>query len=114
MYFFSALISKPHFESICNYQQELFVESDGKESSLILELLPPSDLTDLASNTSCTRILSTSEAHGFIVRLIRPKIRRPYNAHSGPVSKQSKQMKERNATLNDITPSCPLSIVSKT
>lgn len=89
------------------------MESDGKESSLILELQPPTDLVALQNSTSCTRILSTSDAHGFIVRLMRPKLRKPFNGHSGPLSKpSSKQAKERNTPPSDITKSCPLSIVS--
>ncbi|KAL5288905.1 hypothetical protein ACFFRR_009230 [Megaselia abdita] len=114
--FYQTILLKPHFESICNHQQELFVESDGKESSLILELQPPTDLVGIHNSSSCTRILSTSDAHGFIVRLIRPKIRKPFNGHSGPLSKPStmKQSKERNSPSNDITKSCPLSIFSHT
>lgn len=72
-------LSKPNFEPMCTAQQERFIESDGKESSLILEFNPET------KKESCLRILSAPDLHGFIVRLIRPKIRTNFhNAHAGP------------------------------
>uniref|UniRef100_A0A0A1XAY3 Uncharacterized protein n=1 Tax=Zeugodacus cucurbitae TaxID=28588 RepID=A0A0A1XAY3_ZEUCU len=66
-------LTNPKFEQICSVQQEHYIESDGKESSLILEFAPGV----LAEKRHlCTRILSAPANYGFIVRLILPKIRR--------------------------------------
>ncbi|XP_036223574.2 uncharacterized protein [Bactrocera oleae] len=66
-------LKNPKFEQICSVQQEHYIESDGKESSLILEFAPGV----LAEKRHlCTRILSAPANYGFIVRLILPKIRR--------------------------------------
>ncbi|XP_012162472.1 uncharacterized protein LOC101458246 isoform X2 [Ceratitis capitata] len=66
-------LTNPNFEQICSVQQEQYIESDGKESSLILEFAPGV----LAEKRKlCTRILSAPTNYGFIVRLILPKIRR--------------------------------------
>ncbi|XP_053965790.1 uncharacterized protein LOC128868083 [Anastrepha ludens] len=66
-------LTNPNFEQICSVQQEHYIESDGKESSLILEFAPGV----LAEKRKlCTRILSAPTNYGFIVRLILPKIRR--------------------------------------
>ncbi|XP_018796092.1 PREDICTED: uncharacterized protein LOC108973331 [Bactrocera latifrons] len=74
-------LTNPKFEQICSVQQEHYIESDGKESSLILEFAPGV----LAEKRHlCTRILSAPANYGFIVRLLLPKIRR--NRH-GATSK---------------------------
>ncbi|XP_067631536.1 uncharacterized protein [Eurosta solidaginis] len=74
-------LTNPNFEQICNPQQEHYIESDGKESSLILEFSPGV----LAEKRKlCTRILSAPTNYGFIVRLILPKIRR--NRHGVTVA----------------------------
>ncbi|XP_055838718.1 uncharacterized protein LOC129906814 isoform X2 [Episyrphus balteatus] len=93
-------LSKPNFEPMCTNQQERFIESEGKESSLILEFNP-----DETKKESCMRILSAPDFHGFIVRLIRPKIRTSFhNAHAGPPPKDVDKV-HRNRT-------CPLKIFS--
>lgn len=93
-------LSKPNFEPICATQQERFIESDGKESSLILEFNP-----DETKTQSCMRILTTPDSYGFIVRLIRPKIRTTFhNAHAGPPPMDIDKVK-RNRT-------CPLKVFS--
>lgn len=101
--------SNPTFEPICKAQEEHFIESDGKESSLILEFnnaillpkttlsLPPKDEQAFVQTPqphlhpptykhqkpkSCTRILSAPPNYGFIIRLILPKIRHSNYHHS--------------------------------
>ncbi|XP_022224036.1 uncharacterized protein LOC111075210 [Drosophila obscura] len=69
---FGDLLSHPTFKPLCSAQQEHFIESDGKESSLIIELKPGSYG---AEHPSCSRILSAPPNYGFIVRLILPKLR---------------------------------------
>ncbi|XP_061390075.1 uncharacterized protein LOC133325305 [Musca vetustissima] len=72
--------TKPSFEPICKQQQEHFIESEGKESSLILEF----NKADINLNQrSCTRILSAPPNYGFIIRLILPKTWQPnqYNSY---------------------------------
>ncbi|XP_036330563.1 uncharacterized protein LOC118742526 isoform X2 [Rhagoletis pomonella] len=66
-------LTNPNFEQICSVQQEHYIESDGKESSLILEFASG---VLAEKRKSCTRILSAPTNYGFIVRLILPKIRR--------------------------------------
>ncbi|KAH8259919.1 hypothetical protein KR038_005794 [Drosophila bunnanda] len=68
--------SHPTFKPLCSVQHEHFIESDGKESSLIIELKPGSYGEE---HPSCARILSAPPSYGFIVRLILPKLR-----HSQP------------------------------
>lgn len=77
-------LTNPKFEQICSIQQEHYIESDGKESSLILEFAP-----DVLAEKRhlCTRILSAPANYGFIVRLILPKLRR--NRH-GATSKANR------------------------
>ncbi|XP_073845369.1 uncharacterized protein isoform X2 [Musca autumnalis] len=73
--------SNPTFEPICNQRQEHFIESDGKESSLILEF----NRADVNMHQqSCSRILSAPPNYGFIIRLILPKIWQPpqYNSNN--------------------------------
>lgn len=65
--------TNPTFEPICNAQEEHFIESDGKESSLILEF---NAAAATVQQQSCSRILSAPPNYGFIIRLILPKIRR--------------------------------------
>ncbi|KAH8321621.1 hypothetical protein KR074_010504, partial [Drosophila pseudoananassae] len=69
---FGGLLSHPTFKPLCSAQHEQFIESDGKESSLIIELKPSSYGMEHAS---CSRILSAPPNYGFIVRLILPKLR---------------------------------------
>ncbi|XP_055919516.1 uncharacterized protein LOC129951412 isoform X2 [Eupeodes corollae] len=93
------LMSQPNFEPMCSSQQERFIESDGKESSLILEFNPET------KKESCLRILSAPAAHGFIVRLIIPKLKKKHhNAHAGPPLMDVDRV-QRNRT-------CPLKIFS--
>ncbi|XP_017838695.1 uncharacterized protein LOC108596960 [Drosophila busckii] len=73
---FGDLLSLPTLKPLCSAQHEHFIESDGKESSLIIELKPGSYG---AQHGSCSRILSAPAGYGFIVRLILPKLR-----HSPP------------------------------
>ncbi|XP_043644055.1 uncharacterized protein LOC122613755 isoform X1 [Drosophila teissieri] len=68
---FGDLLSHPTFKPLCSAQHEHFIESDGKESSLIIELKPG---LYGAEHASCSRILSAPPNYGFIVRLILPKL----------------------------------------
>ncbi|XP_016941207.3 uncharacterized protein [Drosophila suzukii] len=68
---FGDLLSHPTFKPLCSPQHEHFIESEGKESSLIIELKPGSYG---AEHASCARILSAPPNYGFIVRLILPKL----------------------------------------
>ncbi|XP_051861204.1 uncharacterized protein LOC117566641 isoform X3 [Drosophila albomicans] len=70
-------LSQHTFKPLCSAQHEHFMESDGKESSLIIELKPDSYG---AEHSTCTRILSAPPSFGFIVRLILPKLR--HNQHT--------------------------------
>ncbi|XP_002074696.3 uncharacterized protein LOC6652463 [Drosophila willistoni] len=69
---FGDLLSHPTFKPLCSAQPEHFIESEGKESSLIIELKPGGFG---AQHSTCTRILSAPPNYGFIVRLILPKLR---------------------------------------
>ncbi|KAI8127035.1 hypothetical protein FF38_01767 [Lucilia cuprina] len=82
--------SNPTFEPICNLQEEHFIESEGKESSLILEFNKAIAATQ---HKLCTRILSSPPNYGFIIRLILPKIR-----HSHHHSSTKVENKENDAT----------------
>ncbi|XP_016953510.1 uncharacterized protein LOC108026843 [Drosophila biarmipes] len=68
---FGDLLSHPTFKPLCSPQHEHFIESEGKESSLIIELKPGAYG---AEHASCARILSAPSNYGFIVRLILPKL----------------------------------------
>lgn len=84
-YILGDLLSHPTFKPLCSAQQEHFIESDGKESSLIIELKPGSYGMQHAS---CSRILSAPPSYGFIVRLILPKLRHGQhstNSHSSSI-----------------------------
>ncbi|KAM8712855.1 hypothetical protein ACLKA7_013223 [Drosophila subpalustris] len=74
---FGGILSHPTFKPLCSAQHEHFMESDGKESSLIIELKPGAYG---AQHNTCTRILSAPPSYGFIVRLILPKLR--HNQHT--------------------------------
>ncbi|KAH8370545.1 hypothetical protein KR093_003991, partial [Drosophila rubida] len=74
---FAGGLSQHTFKPLCSAQHEHFMESDGKESSLIIELKPDSYG---AQHNTCTRILSAPPSFGFIVRLILPKLR--HNQHT--------------------------------
>ncbi|XP_058986745.1 uncharacterized protein LOC101890315 isoform X2 [Musca domestica] len=119
--------SNPSFEPICKQQREHFIESDGKESSLILEF----NKADLSFNErSCTRILSAPPNYSFIIRLILPKLWHAshYNSNSHghratPTQELVQGRHERAAANNDAGTSnataslkigrrCPLSIFS--
>ncbi|XP_037945171.1 uncharacterized protein LOC119677757 isoform X1 [Teleopsis dalmanni] len=122
--FTNADFSHPSFEPICNTQDEHFIESDGKESSLILEF-NPGVLAE--KKTSCTRILSTTANYGFIVRLILPKIRRGFHQTPPTITNNNEKTKTISA-LNEMTSliekinstalksglgrSCPISVFS--
>ncbi|XP_030374438.1 uncharacterized protein LOC115624003 [Scaptodrosophila lebanonensis] len=69
---FGDFLSHPTFKPLCSAQHEHFIESEGKESSLIIELKPGAYG---AQHKSCSRILSAPAQYGFIVRLILPKLR---------------------------------------
>ncbi|XP_075166015.1 uncharacterized protein LOC142238293 [Haematobia irritans] len=86
--------SNPTFEPICNLQEEHFVESDGKESSLILEF---NTASANAHKQSCTRILSAPPNYGFIIRLILPKIRHPTSQHISTHHHHQQQQQQRSA-----------------
>ncbi|XP_013099653.1 uncharacterized protein LOC106081926 isoform X2 [Stomoxys calcitrans] len=124
--------SNPTFEPICNLQEEHFIESDGKESSLILEF---NTAGAAAHQHSCTRILSAPPNYGFIIRLILPKIRhtsqkignhhlasntpqdRPQRSATKGAASSKNNMPPVSDKLNTSTilkpgPSCPLSIFS--
>lgn len=79
-------MSHPTFKPLCSAQQEHFIESDGKESSLIIELKPGSYGMQHAS---CSRILSAPPSYGFIVRLILPKLRHGQHSVDHSVSGSS-------------------------
>ncbi|XP_017061950.1 uncharacterized protein LOC108101897 isoform X2 [Drosophila ficusphila] len=69
---FGDLMAHPTFKPLCSAQHEHFIESEGRESSLIIELKPGAYG---AEHPSCARILSAPPNYGFIVRLILPKLR---------------------------------------
>ncbi|XP_065367229.1 uncharacterized protein LOC135959988 isoform X2 [Calliphora vicina] len=114
--------SNPTFEPICNLQEEHFIESEGKESSLILEFNKAIAATQ---HKLCTRILSSPPNYGFIIRLILPKIRHSYH-HSTSTKVENKEnegagnskistfMDQLNASTAGLKTgrSCPLSIFS--
>uniref|UniRef100_A0A1A9ZDZ5 Uncharacterized protein n=1 Tax=Glossina pallidipes TaxID=7398 RepID=A0A1A9ZDZ5_GLOPL len=83
--------SNPTFEPICTAQEEHFIESDGKESSLIVEFNRAINSNQL---TLCTRILSAPANYGFIIRLILPKIRHNHHNHKQHQEQQQKQHKQ--------------------
>ncbi|XP_033253549.1 uncharacterized protein LOC117192928 [Drosophila miranda] len=135
---FGDLLSHPTFKPLCSAQQEHFIESDGKESSLKIELKPG---TYGAEHPSCSRILSAPPNYGFIVRLILPKLRHTQPDGGAPSSSimpaasstarprrtpntgglteisASTPMDRLNTTKAMTTPrvgrTCPLNIVSK-
>ncbi|XP_055379681.1 putative mediator of RNA polymerase II transcription subunit 26 [Condylostylus longicornis] len=63
--------SNQYFESLCYNEtnNERFVESDGRQSSFFLELRSSS----MMRKKFCERNFTTSESHGFIIRLIIAK-----------------------------------------
>ncbi|KAM7345837.1 uncharacterized protein ACRADG_011962 isoform 2-T3 [Cochliomyia hominivorax] len=116
--------SNPTFEPICNLQEEHFIESEGKESSLILEF---NKAVATSQHKSCTRILSSPPNYGFIIRLILPKIRHSHHHSSstkienkesvvgdGGSSKLSLFMDKLNISTANLKSgrSCPLSVFS--
>jgi len=132
------LLSHPTFKPLCSPQHEHFIESEGKESSLIIELKPGSYG---AEHASCARILSAPPNYGFIVRLILPKLqhRQPLDvattrspatnimaalagaSNSSKLRRTAKSgaIMESSASLNSTKASrvmgrtCPLNIVSE-
>ncbi|KAL9917652.1 uncharacterized protein ACN427_000332 isoform 2-T2 [Glossina fuscipes fuscipes] len=89
--------SNPTFEPICTAQEEHFIESDGKESSLIVEFNRAINSNQLML---CTRILSAPANYGFIIRLILPKIRHNHHNHK-QYQEQQQQQKQHKQLINN-------------
>ncbi|KAH8400822.1 hypothetical protein KR009_001201, partial [Drosophila setifemur] len=126
------LLSHPTFKPLCSAQHEHFIESDGKESSLIIELKPGSYG---AEHASCSRILSAPPSYGFIVRLILPKLRHSQlpvppdggtnimaassntskprrTAKTGSMTEEGERLNSTNPSSRLVGRTCPLNIFS--
>lgn len=98
---YSNIDSSPS-ESICSHETDRQVNSEGKESSLTLELHP-----DIMSHGPCKRILTAPESHGFFMHLVRNSVRKTQS--NGPPMKNIRGMSPK---IRNSTHSCPLSIYS--
>lgn len=87
----------PPTESICKTDPKQYVQERKVESSLMYDL-HPGDMS-----LPCKSVLSAPESYGFIVRLLKPKVRKVYETTHRSSGESGRR---KNATT------CPLSIVS--
>lgn len=90
--------------SICTQQTEYLLSSNGKESSVTLDLLPP----HRQQMNPCKRTFRAPESYRFIVKLLKFKSKQMRNPNSHIDSKTGGV----SVDIYNETATCPLNIVS--
>lgn len=95
---FSDIKGASNSELICNQQAEKYIDENGIESSLTLDLHPG------MTHESCKRVFIAPESHGFFIRLHKISSKKNYS--------NNKRIEGNDKLKWNSTGSCPLSIVS--